>query len=75
MEGGLSNIFLNNYIRLRCKNLVGVFSSDDLPSDPLALPCCLIINLSKRNQEGSHLIAMYIKKNDSIILILSVFYH
>ena len=76
MEGGLSNIFLNNYIRPRCKNFIGVFSSDDLPSDPPTLPCCLIVNLSKRNQEGSHFIAMYInKKINSIILILSGFYH
>ena len=38
MEGKLSNIFLNNYIRPKCKNFIGVFSSDDLPSDPLAGP-------------------------------------
>ena len=75
MEGGLSNIFLNNYIRPRCKNFIGVFSSNNLPSDPPALPCCLIANLSKRNQEGSHLVARYInKKINSTILILSVFY-
>ena len=66
MEGGLSNIFLNNYIRPRCKNFIGVFSSDDLPSDPLTLPCCLIANLSKRNQEGSHFVAMYINKKNQL---------
>ena len=60
MENGLSNIFLTNYIPPRCKYFVGVFSSDDLPSDSLELPCCLIANLSKRNQKGSHFVAMYI---------------
>ena len=76
MEGGLSNIFLNNYIRPRCKNFIGVFSSNNLPSDPPTFPCCLIANLSKRNQEGSYFVAMYIdEKIDSTILILSGFYH
>ena len=76
MEGGLSNIFLINYIRHRCKNFIRVFSSDDLPSDPLALPCCLIANLSKRNQKGSHFVVMYIdEKINSTILILLGFYH
>ena len=84
MEGGLSNIFLNNYIRPICKNFIGVFSVDDLPSNPFTLPCCLIANLSNlsnfliyiRKQKGSHFIAMYInKKINSIILILLGFYH
>ena len=66
MGGGLSIIFLNNYIRPRCKNFVEVFSSDDLPSDPPTLPCCLIANLSKRNQKGSHFIAMYINKKNQL---------
>ena len=66
MEGGLSNIFLNNYIRPRCKNFIGVFSSDDLQSVPPTLPCCLIVNLSKRNQKGSHFIAMCINKKNQL---------
>ena len=75
MENGLSNIYLTNYIRPRCKYFVGVFSSDNLPSDLFELPCCLIANLSKRNQKGSHFVAMYIdEKINSTILILLVFY-
>ena len=66
MENGLSNIFLTNYIRPRCKYFVGVFSSDDLPSDSLELPCCLIANLSKRNQKGSHFVAMYIDEKNQL---------
>ena len=66
MEDGLSNIFLINYIRPRCKNFVGVFSSDDLPSDLLELPCCLIANLSKRNQKGSHFVAMHIDEKNQL---------
>ena len=66
MEGGLSNIFLNNYIQPRCKNFIGVFSSDDLPSYPPASPCCLIANSSKRNREGSHFVAMYINKKNQL---------
>ena len=68
MEDGLSNIFLINYIRPRCKNFIGVFSSDDLPSDPLALPCCLMANLSKRKQKVSHFMAMYIDEKKSTLL-------
>ena len=66
MVNGLSNIFLTNYIQPRCKYFVGVFSSDDLPSDPLELPCCLIANLSKRNQKGSHFVAMYIDEKNQL---------
>ena len=66
MESGLSNILLINYIQPRCKNFIRVFSSDDLQSDPLALPCCLIANLSKRNQKGSHFVAMYIDKKNQL---------
>ena len=66
MESGLSNIFLINYIQPRCKNFIGFFSSDDLPSDPLALPCCLIANLSKRNQKRSNFVAMYIDEKNQL---------
>ena len=66
MENRLSNIFLIKYIRLRCIKFVGVFSSDDLPSDLLELPCCLIANLSKRNQKGSHFMAMHIDEKNKL---------
>ena len=66
MENRLSNIFLTNYIQPKCKYFVKVFSSDDLPSDPLELLCCLVANLSKRNQKGSHFVAMYIDEKNQL---------
>ena len=63
---GLSNFFLTDYISPRCKNFIGVFSVDNLPSNRLVLPCSLITNLSKSNEVGTHFIAIYISSTNQL---------
>ena len=63
---GLSNLLLIDYIRPRCKNFIGVFSVDTLPSNRLVLPCCLITNLSKSNEKGTHFVAIYISSKNQL---------
>ena len=63
---GLSNLLLIDYISPRCKNFIGVFSVDKLPSNRLVLPCCLITNLSKSNEKGTHFVAIYISSKNQL---------
>ena len=64
---GLSNLLLIDYISPRCKNFIGVFSVDNLPSNHcLVLPCCLITNLSKSNEKGTHFVAIYISSKNQL---------
>ena len=63
---GLSNLLLIDYITPRCKNFIGVFSVDNLPSNRLVLPCCLITNLSKSNEKGTHFVAIYISTKNHL---------
>ena len=63
---GLSNLFLIDYISPRCKNFIGVFSVNNLPSNYLVLPCCLIANLSKSNEKGTHFVAIYISSKNQL---------
>ena len=63
---GISNFLLIDYISPRCKNFIGVFSVDNLPLNRLVLPCCLITNLSKSNEKGTHFVAIYISSKDQL---------
>ena len=63
---GLSNLLLIDYISPRCKNFIGVFSVDNLPSNRIVLPCCLITNLSKSNEKGTHFVAIYISSKNHL---------
>ena len=65
---GLSNFLLIDYISPRCNNFIGVFSVDNLPTNRLVLPCCLITNLSKSNEKGTHFVAIYICPENQLFL-------
>lgn len=63
---GLSNLLLIDYISPRCKSFIGVFSVDKLPTNRLILPCCLITNLSKSDEKGTHFVAIYISSKNQL---------
>ena len=61
---GLSNLFLDQFLSPLCKNFIGTFAVDTLPSNLWSTSCCAIVNLSVSTHPGSHFIAFFIKKQN-----------
>ena len=61
---GLSNLFLERFLFPLCKNFIGMFAVDTLPSNLWNTPCSAIVNLSVSNHPGSHFIAIFINKRN-----------
>ena len=61
---GLSNLFLERFLFPLCKNFIGTFAVDTLPSNLWNTPCSAIVNLSMSNHPGSHFIAIFINKHN-----------
>ena len=59
---GITNRYIERLMDNFKTNFKGVFSSDDIPFFP-KLNVSFICNLSKRNELGTHFIAVYINKN------------
>ena len=61
---GLSNLFLERFLFPLCKNFIGTFAVDTLPSNLWNTTCSAIVNLSVSNHPGSHFIAIFINKHN-----------
>ena len=59
---GITNRYIERLMDNFKTNFKGVFSSDDIPFFP-QLNVSFICNLSKRNELGTHFIAVYINKD------------
>ena len=59
---GITNRYIERLMDKFKTNFQGVFSSDDIPFFP-QLNVSFICNLSKRNELGTHFIAVYVDKN------------
>lgn len=59
----LSTVDIYNYLKHFQKKTIfkGVFACDDLPSN-ITLPAAFVVNLSGKNERGSHWISIYIDK-------------
>ena len=60
----LSNLFLDRFLSPLCKNFIGTFAVDTLPSNLWNTSCCAIVNLSVSTHPGSHFIAFFINKQN-----------
>ena len=67
MVGGLSNRFLNRYLKPKCNLFIGVFPVDKCPNpNRLRRPFSLIVNLSEAALPGSHFVAMYVDERNNL---------
>ena len=58
MKYGLSNVYLEWLLLPRCKTFGGVYPCDDIPLFKSSEKFSVIINLSKRNERGTHFVAI-----------------
>ena len=61
---GLSNLFLDRFLSPLCKNFIGTFAVDTLPSNLWNTSCCAIVNLSVSTHPGSHFITFFLNKQN-----------
>jgi hypothetical protein len=60
MTLGLTNTFINQFLKPRCRDYRGTFSSDNIPSNLKHVSkFSIICNLSKRGKIGSHFIGIF----------------
>lgn len=66
----LTSIDINHFVQPFKKSNIfkGVFASDRLPSK-FTLPAAFVINLSTHNSRGTHWVALYIKKTDTVNIL------
>ena len=60
-EGGISNVYIDKLLKEISWSFIGTYSADDIPmffNDNVSL----IANLSKKNEKGTHFVAIAISK-------------
>jgi len=67
----LSNIQINNFMRLVDPQFLGVYASNELDNLLLSNGQSVIVNLSKHNEPGMHFVAFY-RKNSELIFFDSL---
>lgn len=64
---GLSNTFIDRFLKKECENYLGIFAPDTLPSQ-LMKNGTLVCNLSNSNQMGSHFITIVIQERQVLYI-------
>lgn len=68
---GITNIYIEKVLKLKCNNFIGVFSPDTLPYPNKNMYGSIVCNLSNSDKLGSHFIFILIK--DQLILYIDPF--
>ena len=55
---GLSNVYIDDILRQKCKKYLGIFSSNTIPSSLKNVSGSLIVNLSPAHSWGSHFVTI-----------------
>lgn len=67
-NSGVTNIFIENVLRGRCVDFIGVFSSDQIPNLSTFRRCTLIVNYDTHFQYGSHFVTILISENNLLYI-------